>query len=283
MESSLDEPPTGIVAAMEEEVVGLRARMVGARAFSAREARITLGWLGGTRVALAVTGDGERNARRGLAGLLAAHPVNRIVIAGVGGALSATLDVGTLVIGSRAVNEADGGVYRADDALVDLAATACGAHRGVAVTATRIADTVDEKRRLLALAMTAAAANLTADRDQSRPSPLAIVDLESAAFAAAATRAGLPWVVLRAVSDTAAESVPALLNRSRDEGGAVRRGSVAWGLLTDPGALLPLLELRGRVRTCADRLAHAVEMMMLGLLQGARRGGRTNGDRSDVR
>jgi hypothetical protein len=82
---------------------------------------------------------------------------------------------------------------------------------------------------------------------------------------AAATRAGLPWLVLRAVSDTAADSVPALLNQSRDDGGAVRRGSVVRGLLTNPGALLPLLALRERVRTCADLLAQGVERIMIAM------------------
>jgi adenosylhomocysteine nucleosidase len=249
-----DGPLTGIVAAMEEEVIDLRARIVGARSTSLRSAHVTLGWLGGARVALAVTGDGERNARRGLAELLAAAPVSRIIVAGVAGGLSPTLQAGALVAVSRIINESDGSVYAADLALLDVAVTACGGHRGVAVTATRIADTVTEKQRLLALAVEREAA----DDDPSRIS--AVVDLESAAFAAAATRIGLPWVALRAVSDTAADSVPALLNRCRDEGGAVRRASVLRGLLTDPRALWPLLELRGRVRSCAARLADAVEM-----------------------
>ena len=252
-------PVTGIVAAMEEEVVGVQARMVDARPVFLRGGRITLGWLGGARVALAVTGDGQRNARRGLAGLLAAQPLDRLIVVGVAGGLSPTLDVGTLVIGCRAISEADGSVHGADAKLVEVAALACGAERGVAVTATRIADTVDEKRRLLSLAT----ATLAGDQNRSRLS--AVVDLETAAFAAAATRADLPWMVLRAVSDTAADSVPALLNRSRDDGGAVRRARVVRYLLTDPRALLPLLELRERVRTCASRLAEAVESTMRGL------------------
>ena len=64
-------PLTGIVAAMEEEVSDLRARMVGARAVAVAGAHVTMGWIGAARVALAVTGDGERNARRGLSALLA--------------------------------------------------------------------------------------------------------------------------------------------------------------------------------------------------------------------
>ena len=63
-----------IVAAMEEEVAHLRARIVGARAVALSAAHASP-WArsGAARVALAVTGDGERNARRGMAALLAAQ------------------------------------------------------------------------------------------------------------------------------------------------------------------------------------------------------------------
>ena len=109
--ASPDEPLTAIVAAMEEEVVGVRARLVGARSATVVGARVTLGRLGAARVALAVTGDGARHARVGLSGLLAALPVSRIVVVGVAGGLSATLEVGALVIADRILDEADGSVY----------------------------------------------------------------------------------------------------------------------------------------------------------------------------
>src|SRR5581483_8501759 len=76
-----------------------------------------------------------------------------------------------------------------------------------------------------------------------------------AIYAAAAAAAGIPWLVVRAVSDTASEALPALLNRSRDDGGAVRRSSVVRGLLGDPGALPVLMSLRRRVRDGAEALA----------------------------
>ena len=89
------------------------------------------------------------------------------------------------------------------------------------LSARRIADSADEKRRLA----------------KQAGAGLAVVDLESAAYVAAAEEAALPWVVLRAVSDTAGEALPALLNRSLDAGGAVNRGRVLRGLFGDPGAL----------------------------------------------
>jgi len=248
---------------MEEEVVDLRTRIIGARDVLVDEAHVTVGWIGAEPVALAVTGDGERNACRGLSALLVAYPVKRIVVVGTAGGLSADVDVGALVVADRVINEADGDVRKADAALVAGAIAACNARRGIALTATRIADTVDDKRRLLAMA-TSSVSGTSADPDLAAH-PTAVVDLESAGFAAIASRANVPWVVLRAVSDTATDSIPSLLNRSRDDGGAVRRGRVIWGLLSEPRTLLPLLALRERVRTCAQHLAGAVEQTIIAL------------------
>jgi hypothetical protein len=72
-------------------------------------------------------------------------------------------------------------------------------------------------------------------------------------------------LVLRAVSDTAAQSIPALLNRSRDAGGSVSRTRVVTGLLANPGALRPLLALREQVRSCAVPLAQAAARLLAGL------------------
>jgi len=255
---------TAIVAALDDEVAPLRARLVGQRAAAATGARVTLGALGAAPVALAVTGDGERNARRGLAAVLAALPVRRVIVIGVAGGLTAGLDVEALLVVERVIDETDGSLHAADAALTEAAARISGARRGVAVTAVRIADTADEKRRLFALA----GARLAADGDASNL-PL-VVDLESSVFAAVAGRAGVPWMCLRAVSDPAAESVPALLNRSRDVGGAVRRSRVVVGLLSRPGDLRRLLALRDRVRACASRLARAAALTVEALYAAER-------------
>jgi nucleoside phosphorylase len=253
---------TAIVAAMDEEIAPLRARLGDRRDLPVASGRASLGRLGGTEVVLAVTGDGERNARRGLEALLARRKgaVGRVLVVGVAGGLSAELGVGALVVADRVVDEVGGGVRAADATLAELTARACGARRGVVVSAGRIADTADERRRLLALATT---------QETSGSPPAVAVDLESAAFAAVAAGAGIPWIVLRAISDTAGESVPALLNQCRDEGGAVHRGRVAVGLLKgllkDPGTLGRLLELRKRVERCALGLAGAVELVVKGV------------------
>ncbi|HEX3696521.1 MAG TPA: hypothetical protein VH374_14155 [Polyangia bacterium] len=245
-----------IVAAMREEVSALLPRLSSARRLTVTGVEATVGQLGATRVAVAVTGDGEQNARCGLAALLAAvMPVRRVIALGVAGGLHANLERAALVSCAEVLDVASQRLYHGDAALV-VAADATGARRGIAVTANRIADTVEEKRRLLMLAT--ARADAAASVGVPGSDLAAVVDLESAVFAAAADRAGLPWLVLRAVSDTADEALPALLNGSRDQGGAVRRGRVVRALLGNPGALAPLLALRQRVLGCADILAHAV-------------------------
>ncbi|MEP6654219.1 MAG: hypothetical protein ABJA82_12720 [Myxococcales bacterium] len=248
---------TAIVAAMREEIAPLRARAkhvtelkarwAGARGSAGRGVELVTGELGGLPVVLVVSGDGERNARQAMAALTREMPIQRLVAIGVAGALSPELAAGDLVVCERVIRHGQAS-RAADPALVQLAATGPRARRGVVVTADRIIDSPVEKERLL--------------RATDHGAGVAVVDLESAAYVEAAGEVGIPWLVLRAVSDTAAEALPALLNRCRDEGGAVRRGKVALELIGDPGALPFLLSLRQRIRQCAETLADATEALL---------------------
>ena len=252
---------TAIVGAMPEEVAPLRARLQDARRVPGGH-DVVAGRLDGIAVALAVTGDGARNARDGISALFSRVEVDRVIAIGVAGALSADLSEGALVIAAEVLPEGGGpsDVLRADERLIADAARATGARRALVMTANRIADTPAERRRLLDLALSA----------RTPPGPgqdavsTAVVDLESASYAAAAVRAGIPWIVLRAVSDTADEGLPALLNHSRDAGGAVRRASVVRGLLGDPSVLPVLLGLRRRVQRCAGVLDRAATALLTG-------------------
>ncbi len=92
-----------------------------------------------------------------------------------------------------------------------------------------------------------------------------VVDLETAWYLDEAERRGVPWTVLRVVSDAADEPLPAFLEGCRDEGGAVRRGCVAWHALRHPGTIPSLLRLARRVRRCAVALAEAVALLTVGM------------------
>jgi len=231
-----------IVAAMPEEVAPLRARMGVTTRVQHGAFVIERGQLAGRPVALGLSGDGARNARSGVDALLAGSGARALLVLGVSGALSPELATADLIVASR-VTEEDGRVHDADPARTAAAARATGGRQAVVMSARKIADTADEKRRLAAQA----------------GAGLAVVDLESASYVAAADGAGIPWTVLRAISDTAGETLPPLLNRSMDAGGAVSRGRVLRGLISDPGALPVLLTLRRRVGQCSEVLARAAE------------------------
>jgi nucleoside phosphorylase len=238
---------TAVVAALPEEAVALRRRLCEVRPLRGLSLGAVTARLGALPIVLGVTGDGQENARQGLQALLAAIPVERVLVIGVSGALSAGLPPGALLVGERVVHES-GASYAADRGLIEAATRALAARLAVFVSATQLADTVAEKQRLLGL-------------PHVRGADVA-VDLESAAYAAVARAAQIPWLCLRSISDTAGEGLPALLNQCRDEGGALRRAAVARRLFGDPRPLPALLVLRRRVSRCAEVLARAAEGLL---------------------
>lgn len=119
------------------------------------------------------------------------------------------------------------------------------------VTAGRLADTPGAKAELYERSC----------GKETRGLP-AVVDLESSFYAAAAEDAGIPWVVVRAVSDTSSEALPVYLNQCRDTGGSIRRSAVFRRALRSPRTIPTLLRLRQRALWSGERLADAVERLI---------------------
>jgi adenosylhomocysteine nucleosidase len=237
---------TAIVAALSEEVGPLRARLLGARRLPI-DAEIALqGTIAGHPVALVVTGDGERRARAGITSLLDQVRLDRLLVIGVSGALTSDLGPGALVVGSRVADEA--GTFEAAQPLLSAALRRVGGRPATLITSERIADSPAERARLL--------------QAFGEFPGAAAVDLESSVFVRAAQARGVPWLVVRAISDTAQERLPELLNQCRDSGGALRRSNLLRGLLLNPGAVPSLLSLRWRVGRCAQALACAAERLL---------------------
>ena len=269
---------TAVITAMPEEAAALRAALrdvrevPGQHGQNARDAlhqpgriehlgrhshgprTLVRGRLGSTALVLAVSGDGELNAREHAAHLFAVlhGEIERLLILGVAGALSPALHVGDLIVADEVRAEAGGKALYGDHQWAERAeqlarakhiAGRASVQRGVALSARCIADTAHEKQRLLSLCNAA-----------GKPCS---VDLESFAYASAAETHCVPWLVLRAISDTADESLPEVLNRSRDAGGAVLRSRVLRSLLTDPRPLPKLLRLQRRVSRASVLLAGA--------------------------
>jgi hypothetical protein len=91
------------------------------------------------------------------------------------------------------------------------------------------------------------------------PRSSAVVDLESSVHARAAELAGVPWLVLRAISDEAHERLPAFLARCRRNDGSLERVRIVARAMPRPSSWIVLSRLAVRTRTCARAIADAVE------------------------
>lgn len=235
--------PTLVVAPLPEEIWALRKRLTRVEPIEEPPLhRVWRGHLQDSPTVLAVTGDGERNARRGIEAALVSFRPSRLLMIGVAGALTPDLGIGDVIAARRVVEV--GGESRSPSSELVTRAVQAGIQPGTVVTTGRLAATAEAKARLAA--------------HPGIDSP-AVVDLESAFYAQAADEAGVPWLVLRAVSDTATESLPTFLERCRDKDGAVRRGRVVLGALVRPWTLPTLVRLGRTVGRCSEALAEVIE------------------------
>lgn len=236
-----------IVSALAEEIGPLAGRL--ARPESGRTGGVETrtGELGGRDVCLAVTGEGRRRAAAALERLLSDPSLEAVLGIGVAGGLTADLGPCDLVLGDRVIDP--GGVVLEPPEWKWGDATPRGANRpgGTVVTLNKIAPTPADKQRL---------ASRFALTERS------VVDLESAAWATAAVARGLPWLVVRSVSDTLEEALPLDFNRLRRADGGVSRRRVVAHAMIRPRLLVELARLRRRVKACALRLADATEALL---------------------
>jgi nucleoside phosphorylase len=173
--------------------------------------------LAGAGINLLQSGPGaERAARTAVAALAAG--ADALVSCGFAGGLTPRLQSGAVVV-PRRVTTPDGAAYAADAAWSSAAAGALGAQLAVSE-----GDLLSVPAALLTpAAKLAAAATYGA----------AAVDMESAAIAASAARAGAPFLALRVIVDTVADELPANAESWIDERGN-RRSVAALGAALRP-------------------------------------------------
>jgi len=223
-----------IVTALPEELAPLLARCRN-RTRSGRSPDSFEALLGGTPVVVALTGDGRRRAEASMRSLLDRHRPAVWIGAGLAGAATPGIPAGTVLVGAAGAAAGDPWAAR-----VLAGGGALGARF---LTVDRIAATPREKARLAATAPETA---------------VVAIDLETSGWLAGAVAGGVPGLVVRVVSDSAEEEIPAFVAAASSEDG-VDRGRIAVHALTHPSAIGKLLGMRRRARFCAERLADFVE------------------------
>jgi hopanoid-associated phosphorylase len=181
-----------------------------------------------------ISGGGRADVtQRKIAGLLA-KGVSGLVSFGIAGGLDPRLRTGDLVI-SATVVDAAGQRYVGNPSWLEMAlAAAPAAFAGHAYASDVIVDTTARKQQLFA----------TYD--------VLSADMESHHVARAAEQHGLPFIVIRAISDTAADVLPAALAAGVDEDGGTRIMPILRALATG-GLSLPNVLQAGRSASRALR------------------------------
>jgi hypothetical protein len=102
-------------------------------------------------------------------------------------------------------------------------------------------------------------------RDQGKPLaglPQPVLDLETGILAKIAAAQALPFLSLRAITDTAAEEIPAFLRDTGDQEVTVGVGAALMWLAGDLRRVQDLVQLWRRSRRAAGALAGALELLV---------------------
>lgn len=236
-------PRVAVVAAMEEEIHSLRQRLSDVERVALSAGSAVRGRLGSEEVLLMATGEGALAAEKGLTALLSDRNIEALLVVGVAGAISPDLAVGDLVV-VDSVRDERGEISLPDPSLLQRALALETVVRGGVVSVDRIVVEASAKQALW---------------QSVGGGPFQVVDLESATYARLAAGKGIPYVVLRAVSDAASESLPLDFNEFRRPDGSINRGKVARHLIFHPQLVGPLKSLRTRLRECSVSMADGVE------------------------
>jgi adenosylhomocysteine nucleosidase len=191
--------------------------------------------------------DGTRVAVSGIGGAAAARAASRLVESGVralvswgmAGGLDPLLAAGTLVL-PREVISSGGARFVTAQEWRERVGAALAARQAVSA-----GSLLSCGEPIGAPAQKAAAFRTTA---------AVAVDMESFAVAEIAARHLLPFIAVRAIVDTAQDSLPPFLTAAAVAAGAVRGPQVVGALLRAPGELSALLRLLRRYRAARGAL-----------------------------
>jgi adenosylhomocysteine nucleosidase len=198
-EAGTDERPIGMVAAFHWEVKPLlrhRSPDSPGRPLSgAPYAELHALRLAGRPFLLAVAGAGAENSQHAAEHLAANYSLCGLVTLGFAGGLVEGLKVADVVLADRVVDQATQESFACDTDFLPVRFT----RRGALLSAISVVATAAEKHRM------------------GEQWHAVAVDMESAGVARAARRAGLPFGALKAISDSAEQTLSIDFDRCRSE------------------------------------------------------------------
>jgi hopanoid-associated phosphorylase len=160
---------------------------------------------------------------------------------GMAGAIDPSLNLGDWVVGTGVV-----GGFRADCDprwISALRARVPAAWLGTVQADGRLVSGVAEKAQAFAR------------------SGAQVVDMESHLVAEAAVRAGIPFAILRCVSDTAAASLPPAVSVMMRPDGSMHVGAVVGSVLRQPGQIPALARTLGSFKRAYDELCRGAPLV----------------------
>ena len=197
-----------VVAALDSELAGIRRVMEVSGSFNFGEVLVEEGRLGGQDCALVQSGMGRQRAEQALRDVLQHYQPAAVLSLGFCGALAATLQVGDLVVcsplgalltmpsGPHHVPPSPVDWLHCDDSLVDRAL-----HLELPPSSGRLIGGG-------CLTVPSAAGPRGVKEWLSESYPSIAVDMESFWIGSLAQKSGVPFLTVRSVSDTLAESLP---------------------------------------------------------------------------
>jgi adenosylhomocysteine nucleosidase len=224
------------VCAMPMEMAPLRRRL-SLRTGDSRPPQLFDGVLDGQPIAAVTTGMGPALARRGLDRLFETVDVERVVVVGITGAVDDITPIGTVILPEKVIDGLTGTSYHPHP-------LGGGDHAGIMWTTDEL---ITDLERIASL----------------RAQGVVSLDMETAAIGAACDDRGLPWSVVRVISDRASDgSVDQELFAMSNQDGTPNPRAVLSYMARHPNRLPRLARMGRRVRLAthlaADRAVDAV-------------------------
>jgi adenosylhomocysteine nucleosidase len=241
-----------LVAALDAELAGLRRRLERSDTCTVGEVRMEHGRLAGQDCMLVESGMGRRRAEQALSTVLARYQPAAVLSLGFCGALAATLRVGDLVVCSPI------GALRTLPSAHQVAPSPVGwLHCDAALVQRALAVPMPPGRGQLVgggcMTVPSAAGPRGVKQQLGGTYPSIAVDMESFWIGRLCEAAGAPFLAVRSVSDTLAESLPSF-DGLVDDFGRANPATVARYLLHHPLRVTQLARLGLQAHRAEKRL-----------------------------